>query len=360
MLIKAADDRSHDIDTLQSLLDRPGLRSDTRAQLEQEIRNIRAGAKGESEAAYEIEFYLKASRKWAVIHDLRLEFNGRVAQIDHLLINRVFDFWVCESKHFSEGVSVNEHGEFTAFYGNKPRGVPSPIEQNNRHADVLKAVLNSPRIQLPTRLGVTIKPTIEKVVLVSKNARISRPKSKFEGFDRLIKADQLCALINREADEADTTKALLGLTKIISSEMLEQVARQVAALHRPIQFDWAKKFGLSDAAAPLTEEMVKASPQEVSRPLSSCYKPVAVAASTEAVGAPTDELHAGRLSTSKLGSRLGIKTASETLTRLVAAGFLVVDGSSHCLTSAGIAAGAVYVEKSRYGPYFLWPDDLIL
>ena len=173
MLIKAADDRSHDIDTLQSLLDRPGLRSDTRAQIEQEIRNIRAGAKGESEAAYKIEFYLKASRKWAVIHDLRLEFNGRVAQIDHLLINRVFDFWVCESKHFSEGVSVNEHGEFTAFYGNKPRGVPSPIEQNNRHADVLKAVLNNPRIQLPTRLGVTIKPTIEKVVLVSKKDRKS-------------------------------------------------------------------------------------------------------------------------------------------------------------------------------------------
>ncbi|MBX9715286.1 MAG: DNA repair protein, partial [Burkholderiaceae bacterium] len=89
-------------------------------------------------------------------------------------------------------------------------------------------------------------------------------------------------------------------------------------------------------------------------------KSAPVTAGTETTSAPTDEIHAGRMSTSKLGSRLGIKTAGETLTRLVAAGFLVFDGSSHRLTSAGIAAGAVYVEKSRYGPYFLWPDDIIL
>ncbi len=61
-------------------------------------------------AAYEIDFHHKASRNWAVIHDLRLEYRGRVAQIDHLLINRWLEFWVCESKHFSEGVAINEQG----------------------------------------------------------------------------------------------------------------------------------------------------------------------------------------------------------------------------------------------------------
>lgn len=359
MLIKAADDRSNDINTLQSLRDDPRLKPDARTRIEQEIRNIRAGAKGESEAAYEMEFYLKASRKWAVIHDLRLEFNGRAAQIDHLLINRVFDFWVCESKHFSEGVSINEHGEFTAFYGKRPYGVPSPIEQNNRHADVLAALLNSARIQLPTRFGVAIKPTIEKVVLVSKNARISRPKASLKGLDRLIKADQLCALIDREADEVGATSALLGLTKIISSETLEQFARQVAALHRPIRVDWAGKFGRPDPPTPLADA-IQDSSRIVSEPQFNPFKPVAVPASTAAAEVPTDELHAGRVSTSKLGARLGIKTAGETLARLVAAGLLVVDGSSHRLTPTGIAAGAVCVEKSRYGPYFLWPVELII
>ena len=52
-----------------------------------------------------------------VIHDLRLEVDGRVAQIDHLIIDRFLTVWVCESKHFAEGVGVDEHREWVALYG---------------------------------------------------------------------------------------------------------------------------------------------------------------------------------------------------------------------------------------------------
>ena len=45
------------------------------------------------------------------IHDLRLEVDGRVAQINHLIIDRVLTIWVCESTHFSEGVAVDDFGE---------------------------------------------------------------------------------------------------------------------------------------------------------------------------------------------------------------------------------------------------------
>ena len=67
-----------------------------------------------------------------IIHDFRIECDGRTAQIDHLIINRFLDIWVCESKHFSEGITINEHGECSAFYDSKPYGVPSPIEQNKK------------------------------------------------------------------------------------------------------------------------------------------------------------------------------------------------------------------------------------
>ena len=46
----------------------------------------------------------------SVIHDLRIECEGRVAQIDHLLIGRFLDIWVCETKNFSEGIAINEQG----------------------------------------------------------------------------------------------------------------------------------------------------------------------------------------------------------------------------------------------------------
>ena len=56
MQIKAADDRQPDLDALAALLERPGEGGHARRRIEQEIRQIRAGAAGERDAAYQIEF----------------------------------------------------------------------------------------------------------------------------------------------------------------------------------------------------------------------------------------------------------------------------------------------------------------
>lgn len=140
MEIKVADDKQPQIEALTALLARTDLDAPTRKRIDQEIWNIRTGAKGEREAAYEIEFHCRNNRNVMTIHDLRIECDGRVAQIDHLVITRLFEIWVCESKWFSEGVSINDHAEWVAYYGSKPRGIASPIEQNKRHIAVLNDV----------------------------------------------------------------------------------------------------------------------------------------------------------------------------------------------------------------------------
>ena len=122
MRLKTADDRQPDIDALEALLTRPDIDASTRTQIDREIKTIRAGARGEREAAYEIDFHYAPNPNRAVIHDLRLEVDGRVAQIDHLIIDRCMTIWVCESKHFAEGVGVNEHGEWVRFFGGLPAG----------------------------------------------------------------------------------------------------------------------------------------------------------------------------------------------------------------------------------------------
>ncbi len=245
MLIKKAEDRTADIDALQALAARSDATDEMRKRIEQEIRNIRAGVKGESEAAYEIDFHYGSSRNWAVIHDLRIEVGGRVAQIDHLVVNRFLDVWLCESKHFSEGIAINEHGECSAFYGSKPRGVPSPFEQNRKHAAVLDEIFQSGKVKLPTRLGFSIKPSITGLVLVSKNARITRPKGKVAGLDAIVKADQFKSHVDKAFDSDNNP---LTIAKIVSPETLEEFVRSLAATHVPIRFDWAAKFGLSGAA----------------------------------------------------------------------------------------------------------------
>jgi hypothetical protein len=50
--------------------------------------SIRAGIAGERDAAYAIEFELGGCQNRCTIRDLRLEVDGRVAQIDHLIVRR--------------------------------------------------------------------------------------------------------------------------------------------------------------------------------------------------------------------------------------------------------------------------------
>src|SRR3569623_546912 len=109
MLIKEADDQTQAMEELERLAAGKGAEA---KQAGIELRNRKAGLKGEAESAYLINFDYGDSPNWAVIHDLRLEHGGRTAQIDHLLINRWMEFFVLESKRFHAGVKITEEGEF--------------------------------------------------------------------------------------------------------------------------------------------------------------------------------------------------------------------------------------------------------
>lgn len=243
MIIKNADEKKSQIVNLEALAARRDASPDVRRRIEQEIRNIRSGIKGEEEAAYEIDFHFGATKNYAVIHDLRIEVEGRIAQIDHLLIGRFLDIWVCETKSFCEGIAINEQGECSRFYNNRPSGMPSPFEQNKKHIMVLGSLFKTGMVQLPTRLGFAIKPNMTSVVLVSKNARVSRPKTKIVGVESIIKSDQFRSMIDR-ATEADNNP--LPMAKLIGTDTLENFARAIVAQHKPIAFNWANKFGFSE------------------------------------------------------------------------------------------------------------------
>lgn len=260
MIIKEADSKRPALDALNALLARPDCSAEIRARIERERACIEAGVRGEEEAAYEMKVHWGATRNWMVIHDLRIEHGGLTAQIDHLLINRLMEFWVCESKHFSEGVAINEHGEFTAFHAGRPRGVPSPIAQNARHILILKRLLESGAVRLPTRLGLTIKPDLKSLVLVSKRARINRPSVPIPQMDSVIKNDQIGDALNKAIEQSNNP---LLIAKVIGQDTLETLARDLARLHRPLTVDWAARFGLGQ---PLPASAAPAPPAAASEP----------------------------------------------------------------------------------------------
>lgn len=253
------------IQELESLLALPSLNQNTQNKITQEIKKIRSGLTGEKEAAYQLDFHWGQSKNWMVIHDLHIEYNGLSAQIDHLIINRFMEIYVCESKRFSEGIAINDHGEFSMFYNGKPYGIQSPIEQNNRHIALLEKIFSDNLIELPTRMGIPIKPKLFSLILVANSARIIRPNKKFKGLDRVIKNEQVKNIIQKDID---SNLNFLEIARLISPDTVAAFAQNLAKLHQPQSFDWQAKFGIDPAIKQSVDPVVEnsADPQLNSHP----------------------------------------------------------------------------------------------
>lgn len=245
MIIKKRDSKRAEIDELTTLLSVP-LPENKKFLIERELRFIKSGDQGENDAAYFIDFHFASSKRWAVIHDLRLEHRGKVAQIDHLLINRFFDIYVLESKNFSYGLKITDTGEFLVNNGKNYFAIESPIEQNKRHQIVLEQVIKKYDI-MPKRLGITLTPSFYCYVLVSPKSRVVRPdRSRFD-TSMVIKTDTLRTAIDKRVDEMNSILVLTAASKISSFEAVVEAAKRLAALHRPFKTNYRKRFGIEDA-----------------------------------------------------------------------------------------------------------------
>ncbi len=243
MLIKEKDCSQATIDRLEELL-KQDLPQPKKVAVERELKSIRSGINGEKNSAYYIDFQLKDARNWAVIHDLRIELDGRSAQIDHLVIGRMLEFYVLETKNFASGVSVDHDGAFHYFVGNRPKAMESPIMQNERHIEVLKRLLENSDI-LPKRLGMRLKPTFKSFILISPKARFTKAKGCKTDTSMVVKADQFIQRFKAENEGVPSLNDFARLTKVVSSETLEGVAKALAAHHQPFDRDYAAQFGIA-------------------------------------------------------------------------------------------------------------------
>ena len=268
MIIKKRDSKEAEIKELTSLLSMP-LPENKRFLVERELRFVKSGDKGESDSAYFIDFEFASSKRWAVIHDLRLECRNRVAQIDHLLINRFFDVYVLESKNFSYGVKITDTGEFLVNYGSKYFSIESPIEQNNRHIVVLENAFEQYDI-MPTRLGMTIKPNFRSYIMVSPKSRVTRPSKSRFGTSTVIKADTLRSTIDKYVDNMAPLSVFATASKITSFEMVKWAAQRLVTLHKPIKMDYRKRFGIEDK--PMDKQIVSPSTETQQADKFFCFK----------------------------------------------------------------------------------------
>lgn len=245
MLIKEADSKQESLDTLQNLLLISDLNPQQTKAINKELNIMRAGIKGEEEAAYELNFHFKNSKNYILLHDLRLEVNGRIAQIDHLIIDRTLTAYLLETKHYSSGIKINESGEFLYWnaYKKSYEGIPSPIAQNQRHQFVLNEFFKLS--EMPKRLGMKLIPKIETFVLVSNNARIDRPEKL--DTSRVIKSDAFINVFDSYTKEISVIGLFGSVGRIVSQDTLLRIGRLLKHSHKPIAINYLAKFGLSEA-----------------------------------------------------------------------------------------------------------------
>ncbi|MEN3274577.1 MAG: hypothetical protein V7631_367 [Massilia sp.] len=251
MIYKDCDNKEPVVAILEKILKLAG--PDKRALLERELRIMRAGIRGEREAAWLIDTHLKDATRTAVVHDLRLDLGGgQVAQIDHLLIHRTRRIYLLESKHFAHGLKITEEGEFLRWNDATKtfEGVPSPLAQNERRVLVLRRVLE--------QLGLG-DCQVEPLVLVAPHARIERPR-RFDSA-QVIKTDQLMEKLTRSLECAPLLGAAGGLLRTGLYDSIGGIAKKLVTLHRPSTTDYMARFGVVPVpqaapahAAPLNQD----------------------------------------------------------------------------------------------------------
>lgn len=66
-----------------------------------------------------------------------------------------------------------------------------------------------------------------------------------------------------------------------------------------------------------------------------------------------------KLTTSKLAQKLKIKT-SELIEKLCVAGYIEIKDDKNVITAKGKQAGGEFKYSPKFGPYFIWPEDIQL
>lgn len=251
MLLKSADDKTKRETLLAELQSSPLLDFRQKKWLRDELMRFKKGVQGEREAAHYLDHYFKKGENHVLLHDLRFVVDGEVAQIDHLIINRAFSFYMLETKNYAGNLVINEQGEFTVAYGDDRFGIASPIEQSKRHERILSSLLE--RLEI---VGRTQKQAVfHHVVMLHPKAIITRPPAKSFDTSNVIKADQFPNWHQQFVDKLGVGTVFKSLMNLRSLDTIQEWGEKLIRQHRP-----ADLFQLPDFIQPKQPTQAKSTP----------------------------------------------------------------------------------------------------
>lgn len=235
MLLKEIDKRKEeDIQCLKKKLEL----SDNEKQkyiIREELKKLESGLKGEKETAYFIDFKLKDSENYMVLHDLRFEIDGLTAQIDHLLINKAIGIILIETKNTQAEVSINDDGTMLYSYANnKSYNMANPLAQSDRHALVLEEILKKYNMEIDIMSYVVFLPGVK-----IKNKTLPKKFCRADTFTEYILNE-----FKRSPLKILATVAKMVTNKIPSTKNIENIGNILLSEHKPVLIDYDKKYSI--------------------------------------------------------------------------------------------------------------------
>ncbi len=152
-----------------------------------------SGDSGENNVAYHLKFWYENTDNVVIANNLELTYNGRSAQIDHLIaMNHCF--LVLESKNLPDRVEIADGNWSQVVVKNgkeiSRKGIYDPSEQNRRHIAVLEDIVKSFGIEPPRFVSVIV---------------LTRPDIVIQGYHPnksyyLLRVDRLRGFIDKGKD----------------------------------------------------------------------------------------------------------------------------------------------------------------
>ncbi len=173
-----------------------------KAELEQLIRKLEYGKKGEDAILFELK---NSGFPMLVLQDLYFEHNGLSGQIDFLVLTKNKNY-VLECKNMYGDVTVTESGEFMRKVGKQTKKIYSPITQCERHTDLIR------KIRYDSKQNILTKALFEKfgfknyvslVVMANAAGKINIRYAPKDIKDKIISGDQLVRYIKKEHNSKD-------------------------------------------------------------------------------------------------------------------------------------------------------------
>jgi len=194
--------------------------------VEQRTNNYKqkVGQENEKQAAYFLDFELKNSKNYMIMHNVKLKYKDRTVQIDHLIISRI-GIYVIESKFFSGEIEIQKNKDWIIHYKKEDIAISSPIEQNRRHILVLEDILKNEEI-FTKIIGLKKSPEIHNLILISNKTIIKGKTPK-----NVIKQDKFMDYVESQGTFAsiflNPLKTVNDMLSIISQETLLDVSNKI-------------------------------------------------------------------------------------------------------------------------------------